>query len=202
MKENLFQMYELEALLGDQKSDFDIDAIIAEATEVDADGDRVWTASDGDLYDIIARHDHPRTKAEFRAMRETLGITQQRMADDLGVRVLSVKRWESPSYPQQAPDEAWELLDMLMAVQDSAVEAALAQVREVADQHSSEPREVVLPYWSSQADYVEHHYSAAESDASWTEVNATSRRVASMLRWLGYKVRWVDGKDNIVPRSE
>ena len=201
MKENLFQMYELEALLGDQASDFDIDAIIAEATEVDADGDRVWTAFGDDLYEIIARHDHPRTKAEFRAMRETLGITQQRLADDLGVKVLSVKRWESPRYPQQAPSDAWSLLDDLMAVQDSAVEAAVAQVRSVELERDGHPREVLIPYWSSQDDYMEHHYSAAESDGSWTEINATSRRVASVLKVLGFEVRWVDGADNPVPKQ-
>lgn len=201
MKENLFQMYELEALLGDQASDFDIDAIIAEATEVDADGDRVWTAFGDDLYEIIARHDHPRTKAEFRAMRETLGITQQRLADDLGVKVLSVKRWESPRYPQQAPADAWSLLDDLMAVQDSAVEAVVAQVRSVELEREGHPREVLMPYWSSQDDYMEHHYSAAESDGSWTEINATSRRVASVLKVLGFEVRWVDGADNPVPKQ-
>lgn len=201
MKDNLFQMYELEALLGDQASDFDIDAIIAEATEVDADGDRVWTVFGEDLYEIIARHDHPRTKAEFRAMRETLGITQQRLADDLGVKVLSVKRWESPRYPQQAPADAWSLLDDLMAVQDSAVEAAVAQVRSVELEREGHPREVLMPYWSSQDDYMEHHYSAAESDGSWTEINATSRRVASVLKVLGFEVRWVDGADNPVPKQ-
>lgn len=142
-----------------------------------------------------------RTKAEFRATRETLGITQQRMADDLGVRVLSVKRWESPRYPQHAPAEAWELLDMLMAKQDSAVAAALAQVRDVAHDMGEEPASVALPYWASQSDYMQHHYLAAESDASWTEVNATSRRVAVMLRWLGFRVRWVDGADDPVPRA-
>lgn len=125
----------------------------------------------------------------------------QRMADDLGVRVLSVKRWESPRYPQHAPAEAWELLDMLMARQDSAVAAALAQVRDVASDMGGEPAEVRLPYWASQDDYMEHHYLAAESDASWTEVNAANRRVAVMLRWLGFRVRWVDGSDNPVPRA-
>ena len=29
-----------------------------------------------------------RTKAEFRATREMLGITQQRLADELGVRTM------------------------------------------------------------------------------------------------------------------
>ena len=32
-------------------------------------------------------------------------------------------------------------------------------------------------------------------------VNATARRVAALLRWLGYRVRWVDGADNPVPRA-
>lgn len=141
-----------------------------------------------------------RSKSEFRAMRETLGITQQRLADDLGVRILSVKRWESPKYAQQAPAEAWELLDVLMAVQDSAVQAALSQVQAIAREQGTEPREILLPYWSSQNDYLEHHYNAAESDASWSEVNATSRRVANVLRWMGHEVRWVDGADNPVPR--
>lgn len=201
MKENLFQMSELEALLGDYKQDFDVQGIIDEATEIDADGDRVWTVFGDELSEVLERHDHPRTKAEFRALRETLGLTQQRMADDLGVKVLSVKRWESPKYPQQAPADAWELLDMLMAVQDSAVEAVLRQVQVVAHDMRDEPAEIVLPYWANQDDYMEHHYLAAESDASWTEVNATNRVVAAVLRNLGFRIKWVNGKDNPVPRQ-
>lgn len=201
MKENLFQQYELDALLGDHADDFDIDGILEDATEIDEDGDRIWTAFGDDLYAILESNDLTRRcKAEFRAMRETLGITQQRLADDLRVKVLSVKRWESPKYPQQAPDYAWELLDMLMAKQDSAVEAAIAQVQRIDSSTDGRPREIVLPYWSSQDDYMKHHYDAAESDASWTEVNATSRRVAAVLKVLGFDVRWVDGTDNLVPR--
>ena len=200
MKENLFQMYELEALLGDQASDFDIDAIIAEATEIDADGDRVWTAFGEDLYEIIARHDHPRAKAEFRAMRETLGITQQRLADDLDVKVLSVKRWESPNYPQQAPQDAWNLLDMLMERQDTAVRVALLEVDAIAEDRGEQPEEVTLPYWSSDSDYYQHHITRDHGDESWTEVNATARRIAIALRDRGIRVRWVDGKDNPVPK--
>lgn len=200
MKDDLFQMSELEALLGDYRQDFDVQAIIDEATEVDEDGDRVWTAFGDELNAILERHDHPRTKAEFRAMRESLGVTQQRLADDLGVKVLSVKRWELPKHPQTAPADAWELLDMLMAEQDAAVRAALAQVDEVAMSRGDYPKEVVLPYWSSQQDFAEHHYLASETDKSWTEINATSRRVAFALRERGIAVRWVDGKDNLVPR--
>lgn len=199
MKKNLFQMSELDALLGDYRQDFDIGGIIADATEVDADGDQVWRdLSDDELNAILERHDHPRTKAEFRALRETLGITQQRLADDLGVRILSIKRWESPKYPQTAPAEAWELLDSLHESQGMAVDAVVRQVRELAATHS-EPRSIVMPYWSSQAEYEAHHY-VDEDDASWTEVNATSRRTAAVLESMGYSVRWVDGPNNLVPK--
>lgn len=52
-----FEQYELDAYLGDFADDFDIDAIIDEATEVDyRTGNRYWR--DGiDLAEICARHD-------------------------------------------------------------------------------------------------------------------------------------------------
>lgn len=140
-----------------------------------------------------------RTKAEFRATRETLGITQTQFADYMGVKVLSVKRWESSKYPQQAPDAAWEILDDLLAMQDDAVRVALDQVRRMHDEAGIPPAAVALPYWQSQSDYVEHHYDP-DDDATWTEVNATNRRLAIALRDRGYNVKWVDGAGNIVPR--
>lgn len=57
MKTNLFQQYELDALLGECADDFDVDGIIEEATLVDRDGDRIWTAFGDDLYRIIEEHD-------------------------------------------------------------------------------------------------------------------------------------------------
>ena len=57
MKKNLFQMYELEAYLGDFIEDFDVDAIINESTDVDSDGDRVWTATGDDFIEIVKRHE-------------------------------------------------------------------------------------------------------------------------------------------------
>lgn len=187
--------------LGDYASDFDVDGIARDITDW-RDGKLTLIIDDPDerFWEIAEQHRiGVRPKAEFRAMREMLGVTQQRLADDLGVRVLSVKRWENPKYPQQAPDEAWALLDDLMAVQDSAVRAALAVVESKVDERGNRPKEVAIPYWSSQADYLEHHYMGDDGD--WTEVNATNRRVASLLKWLGFEVRWVDGSDNVVPKQ-
>lgn len=58
MKENVFQMHELEAFLGEYIDDFDIDAIIDEATETsNKDGNRYWKVDAGELAEIAAKHD-------------------------------------------------------------------------------------------------------------------------------------------------
>lgn len=142
-----------------------------------------------------------RSKAEFRAMRESLGLTQKRMAALLGVRALDVARWELQGSPQQVPEYAWELLDDLMNRQDAAVQAALAQVDQVAKDGGRHPDEVAMPYWSGQADYMANHYLDDGGAASWAEINATSRRVAFALRDRGIAVTWVDGSQNPVPTS-
>ena len=53
---NIFQQYELDAYLGDFVNDFDVDAIIDEATNFDPDGNRYWK-DDIDLAEICQRHD-------------------------------------------------------------------------------------------------------------------------------------------------
>lgn len=53
-----FEQYELDAYLGDFADDFDVDAILDEATEVDPrTGNRYWKESI-DLAEICRRHDH------------------------------------------------------------------------------------------------------------------------------------------------
>ena len=55
-KRKPFERYELDVFLGDFANDFDIDAIIDEATEIDGRGNRVWR-DNIDLNEICARHD-------------------------------------------------------------------------------------------------------------------------------------------------
>lgn len=57
MDENLFQMYELDALLGDYKDDFDVDGIIADATEVRENGNRYWIVFGDELNKVIEQHE-------------------------------------------------------------------------------------------------------------------------------------------------
>lgn len=124
-----------------------------------------------------------RNKAEFRALRETLGLTQQTLADELGVKILSVKRWEAPKYPQQAPQDVWDFLDDLNYKQVEACYRAIAKA-------ATASQCVEVPYWSSAADY---EASRGSEDITWTEANATSRRLAIMLLDRGVSVMWVDG---------
>lgn len=131
-----------------------------------------------------------RTKSEFRALRETLGLTQQTLADELGVKILSVKRWESPKYPQQAPTDAWDLLDELEQDQIAACAAAVAKAAQRMQEAQEEAQTLLVPYWSSAADY---EASRGSEGLTWTEANATSRRLAIILLDRDVSFAWADG---------
>lgn len=141
-----------------------------------------------------------RTKAEFRALREMAGITQARLAAILGVEVRSVKRWESGSAPQHPPADAWSVLDEAMEMQRVLIDIALDRVDETEDEIGAAPSEVVLPYWSSDAEYRECSTDAAlgidGGSDGWRMANASSRALAAILRADGIAVRWVSGADN------
>lgn len=122
------------------------------------------------------------SKAELRATRERLGVTQAHLAKVMGVEVRSVKRWESPSAPQQAPADVWAYLGELLRTQDEAVDTAL----EVAQ---ASPADMVrMPYWASQADYDANH--GGPDAGPYRVANATALAVAITLEAHGYGVEW------------
>lgn len=141
-----------------------------------------------------------RTKAEFRALREMAGITQQHLADELGVQVRSVKRWESPDAPQHAPQDAWDVLDEALREQQEAILAALSIVDEMTEKLGEAPRAIRLPYWASQ-----EHYDAHASDSvmgmlglmggeSYRQADATIRALAAILMTEGHAIEWADSE--------
>lgn len=143
-----------------------------------------------------------RSKAEFRALRELTGVTQAQLAKLLHVEVRSVKRWESEAAPQNAPEDAWAVLDGAMARQRLAVETALDRIDAIEDESGVPPESVMLPYWSSAEEYAEYSTDAAlgvETDSdSWRMANASNRALAAVLMAEGVPVVWKSGKDNPV----
>lgn len=118
-----------------------------------------------------------KTKAAFRALREECGLTQQDIADEAGVRILSVKRWENTNKDNQPPDDVWAFL--------LAARGALYQdAREVAEQiidsvKATGGKEVQLRYYRTQEqlDTVQ----LPDTDEPYGYANARTREVARLL---------------------
>lgn len=69
-------------------------------------------AANGWQSDTIG-HALTRTAAEFSFLRQRTGISQQRLADDLGVSISTIRRWEDPKNEYTPGMSAWERLDTL-----------------------------------------------------------------------------------------
>ena len=55
-----------------------------------------------------------RGKADFRLMRELLGLPQEWVAKRAGVDARTVRNWESPRYFYPPKREAWDLVEGLL----------------------------------------------------------------------------------------
>ena len=142
-----------------------------------------------------------RSKAEFRAIREQIGMTQAALADELGVEIRSVKRWEKPSPDgwYQPPQDAWDVLDAALEQQHRIVDAAIAKVDEIMASMGSLPEAVELKYWLSESDYVSWSTDADYGiDGDWRMANANTRACATVLRLRGIAVRFVSGAGNVI----
>lgn len=119
-----------------------------------------------------------RTKADFAALRETVGLTQANLADDLGVNPRSVRRWEQPGQEgYEPPAEAWEVLDRYADLRRQMVDHARETVMKTGESTGELPTHVVLTYYRSQEQYDE-----LGRDEGWYGVaNANARAVASEL---------------------
>lgn len=124
------------------------------------------------------------TAANFRAMREICGVTQQQVADALGVRVLAVKRWEKGERP--IPDDA---LEWMRSAAVEHTEGVRTEVGEVMA--SAEPGEAVcLEYYRTQ-EQCDMAAELAGTDAGpYQFVNAVRRSVGERLVDMGYAVSY------------
>lgn len=121
-----------------------------------------------------------RTKADFKALRELLGMSQQLLADLLNVRVLSVKRWENPGYDWEAPEEAWKILDEYRAKQIEIIESAIDKAHELEEitGGGQSPTTIHLTYWHNEEEYEDAHPGEGRF---WQMANANSRLLSYLL---------------------
>ncbi len=128
------------------------------------------------------------TNAGFKALLELVGLSQQALADELGVRAQTVRRWCISTDPDawRPPDTAWALLEGLYDRQRQAVDAALDRLDLVRDSQGRDPDEIVLTYFRSQPEYDEH----GRDSGSYACANSTSRAVADALVSEGVAVRF------------
>lgn len=131
------------------------------------------------------------TKADFRAMRDECGLTQQDVADALGVRVLTVKRWERPGFPEP-PDDAWGYLDGERDRMVRMAEFAVSKALELRDETGV--NSIALTYFRDQAQYD----TAGRDDGPVGFANALSRLTASYLDAEGFEVEFSYPDDGAV----
>ena len=132
------------------------------------------------------------TKADFKALRETVGLSQQDLADALDVDVRSVKRWEAPGDDRQPVAAAWCLLERYHALHARAVEVAVEQVERVIAEAGHAPQAIRMTYWRSQDEYDAH----GRDYGPYGVANANARAAAEALRPYGVDVEfayWDEG---------
>ena len=128
-----------------------------------------------------------RTKADFAALRETVGLTQAALAEELGVNPRSVKRWEQPGMEgYEPPQDAWDVLDAYDETQRQMVDHCRETAVQARERAGHMPAEVRLTYYRNQAQYDE----LGRDDGWYGVANANARAVAAELRRCGFEVRF------------
>lgn len=125
-----------------------------------------------------------RTHAEFRAERESLGLSQRDVAEALDVQERSVRRWEDPGFPYLPPEDAWQYLADMRERYDARVAEALAFVGDAAEEAGKPPKTVTMTYYRSQREYDD----LGREEGAYGLSNAMTREVAAKLRGMGCNV--------------
>ncbi|MEE8666862.1 MAG: hypothetical protein SOI13_01500 [Bifidobacterium mongoliense] len=125
-----------------------------------------------------------RGKAQFRAMRERVGLSRLAVAELLHNRVDTVKGWENPSYRWDPPEDAWRLLDDMMARHMRVVGEAVKRVEDAVAAEGGKPSCVMLPYFRSQAQYDEFGRDPGRFEVA----NANAMEIGVVLEHDGYEV--------------
>ena len=97
-----------------------------------------------------------RSAADFRMMRETLGLAQAWVARTVGVTTLTVVHWEDPREFALPRREAWNLVEGMWAEADRRAAAFVdmaSKATALALDNGIEPEPVMLSYWRDPKDH-------------------------------------------------
>lgn len=126
-----------------------------------------------------------KSKAQFKAIRERVGLSQEAVAQALGNAVMTVKRWENPRY-QQPPEDAWGYLFTALDQHKRIVDDAVRAVEKTIKGHGGrKPDHVDLLYYRTQEQYDQ--YGRDEGD--YMVVNARVREISVRVEALGVEPR-------------
>lgn len=133
-----------------------------------------------------------RTKADWKALRETIGISTGSLASFLDKNISTVQYWENPgrSASRYHPTKkAWQMLEQLRqkqkSVVDQLVEAAVRRAKDGEAPAGQDGRPLtVLYYYRNRAEY----YRSDKGDIGI--LNATARQAALRLEAMGFEVRF------------
>lgn len=118
-----------------------------------------------------------KTKAAFRAFREECGLTQQDIADEADVRVMTVKNWENQNKPNSIPpDDVWQ---WLLALRGAMHEDARRIAAQIIDSLPEGATDLYLDYYRTQEDLDSVQLPDADEPVGY--VNARTRLVGQML---------------------
>lgn len=128
-----------------------------------------------------------RGKADFKAQRERLGLTQQDVADALKINIKTVKNWENPRQTRyRISDDAWKYLDRALEAQLQQVAYARAVVEKQIEAFGGEPVVVPITYYRDQDSYDRF----GRDTGPFGQANANARAVACELERMGIEVEF------------
>lgn len=128
-----------------------------------------------------------RSKADFKALRELCGLTHGDVASALGVRNLSVKRWENPNTEPgwyEPPQDAWDYLDEMRERMEARADSMTLQAIDARDRSGSS--EVEVPYHRGRGEH-NHDHDGPEPVGF---ANAAARLAWLHLESEGFDVRF------------
>lgn len=129
-----------------------------------------------------------RSKADFQALRDLVGLDQVDVADALGVKPVTVRKWEDPrafALPRKA---AWLFLENVADTIERKSADLAAQALEAAQRARADGRElspVLLTYWRTREDWdnspLGHPDETTVIGGYWKIENAITRTTALRL---------------------